>query len=96
MQIIHAITKLQAMPSLEIHVHKDSEDKVLINNILKPNYMHSKLSLEEGNIILGQIFSKTLDDAELKTVSSVTTCISVYVTEYEINFITSLSCSVYG
>ena len=65
MQVINAITKMQALPTLqEIYVEKGSTDETLINDILRPNFIHNGESIEEGILLLGQTFKMTLIEAE--------------------------------
>ena len=97
MQIINALTKMQAIPSMiDIYVEKESPDEAFINSILKPNYIHDGTSLEIGIYLLGPTFEKKLNDAEFSAVSSEAIGILPTATEYRRIFITKLACPVYG
>lgn len=96
-QIINAITKMQALPSLfDLYVEKDSNDEAFINVMLKPNFIHDGTCIEDGIFLLGQTYKKVLSDEEFLAVSNNITVFSPIVTEYRRIFSAKMACPVYG
>ncbi|CAC5380275.1 unnamed protein product [Mytilus coruscus] len=95
-QVINAITMMQAIPTLQELYVEDSEDSVLKNSILRPNYMYQNVCIEEGIYQLGQTFKKTLNGEEYCAVSKFLPFLDVSVVGYNKVFLVKLSCPVYG
>ncbi|CAG2216785.1 unnamed protein product [Mytilus edulis] len=95
-QVINAITMMQAIPTLQELYVEDSEDSVLINSILRPNYMYQNVCIEEGIYQLGQTFKKILNGEEYCAVSKILPFLDVSVVGYNKVFFVKLSCPVYG
>ncbi|XP_063403282.1 uncharacterized protein LOC134712602 [Mytilus trossulus] len=99
MQVINAITKMQALPTLqELHIDKGSTDEALFNSMTRPNFIHNADCIEEGIFHLGQTFKMRLDDSEYTAVCDfLGTCLpQLDIVEYKKIFITKISSAVYG
>lgn len=95
-QVIKAVTMMQALPTLKDLYIDNDEDSLLITSILRPNYVHKNVCIEEGIYQLGRTFTKTLDEGETSAVSEVLSVMVVSVVGYAKLFMASLSCPVYG
>jgi hypothetical protein len=97
MQVINAITKMQAIPTLqEQYVEKNSLDEVFVNKIVRPNYLGEDLCIEAGIYVLGYTCPKRLDPDEFVAISALGIGFSADVVEYKKVFLTKLSSAVYA
>lgn len=81
-QVIKAVTMMQALPTLKDLYIDNDEDSLLITSILRPNYVHKNVCIEEGIYQLGRTFTKTLDEGETSAVSEVLSVMVVSVIGY--------------
>lgn len=97
MQIINAITKMQAIPTLkEKFIAEGSVEESLVENILRPNFLHNNICIEDGIYLLGQTCPKTLTRNEYLAVCKLVSTSPPEVTEYRRIYMTKLSGAVYA
>lgn len=85
MQIINTITKMQAIPTLqEKFIEKGSLEESLVENILRPNFLHNNICIciEDGIYLLGQTCPKTLTQDEYLAICKLVSTFSPKVAEY--------------
>lgn len=97
MQIINAIAKMQAIPTLkEKFIGKGLVEESLVENILRPNFLHNNICIEDGIYLLGQTCPKTLTWNEYLAVCKLVSTSPPEVTEYRMIYMTiKLSVGVY-
>jgi hypothetical protein len=97
MQIINAITKMQAIPTLqEKLIEKGSLEESLVDNILRPNFLHNNICIENGIYLMGQTCPKTVNEDEYLAISKLVSTFSPKVAEFRRIYITKLASAVYA